>query len=227
MNDLVIIIGDYRFYPARNRLTSPRQARHLTPKMSRVLLHLARHAGETVTREQLLNAAWHGKYASDELLNRAIADLRQAFDDSFRSPSYIETIPKVGYRLMVSVRVEQPESDAVEPAEIAALAADPTVNGDEPAPVTAAAPDSLQVEVRPHQARLVIVSLSLACVILLALLLWVVLGDAFENGDASYQADHGLQLAEMVAANDHQMTDPGNRLQDEPRHGPGRPGDSR
>ncbi len=71
----------------------------------RVLEALLERPGEVVTREQLRERLW----AKDEFvefdasLNTAIQRIRQALGDSAENPRFIETIPRVGYRLIAHV----------------------------------------------------------------------------------------------------------------------------
>jgi Tol biopolymer transport system component len=51
-----------------------------------------------------MEAAWPGVYVSDGAIRRTISHLRDVLDDDAQAPRYIETIPKVGYRLMASVQ---------------------------------------------------------------------------------------------------------------------------
>ncbi len=116
-----IQIGAFRFYPSRNQLASIHRTVHLTPKTSQVLMQLIRRSGQTVKREQLITAVWKNDFASDELLTRAITDLRKAFGDRYKQPEYIETIPKVGYRLIADIAVEpaaeEPGTPQTDPPE--------------------------------------------------------------------------------------------------------------
>jgi len=87
------------------------ESHHLEPKVMDVFVCLARHANELVTRDQIFNAIWRGQDVSDEPITRAIGELRRALKDSRANPSYIETIPKRGYRLIGELRgLEDPES---------------------------------------------------------------------------------------------------------------------
>ena len=62
---------------------------------------LAEHPREVVEREELLRRVWGSRAAvSDEPLTRCIAELRRAFGDSRQTPTYVQTIPKRGYRLL-------------------------------------------------------------------------------------------------------------------------------
>jgi Tol biopolymer transport system component/DNA-binding winged helix-turn-helix (wHTH) protein len=85
-------------------ITQPDSAR-LTSKAAAVLIELARHAGDTVTRDELLERVWKDRVTTPDVLTQAIKELRRAFADDARPPRYIETIPKVGYRLLAAVSV--------------------------------------------------------------------------------------------------------------------------
>lgn len=69
-----------------------------------VLSLLLEHAGEVVTREELQKKLWpsHTFVDFDHSLNTAIRKLRQALCDDKEKPRFIETLPKRGYRFMVT-----------------------------------------------------------------------------------------------------------------------------
>ncbi|MDX1419084.1 MAG: winged helix-turn-helix domain-containing protein [Rubricoccaceae bacterium] len=96
-------LAGWTVVPRANELVRPGETVHVEPKPMEVLLHLARHAGETVPREALMEAVWPGVYVTEHALNRCVSQLRKLFDDDPRAPSVIETIPKAGYRLIAPV----------------------------------------------------------------------------------------------------------------------------
>ena len=73
----------------------------LKPKSMGVLEYLLNHPRSVCTREEILNAVWGRSIVSDDVLSQAIRELRKAFDDDFKSPVVIETIPRSGYRLLL------------------------------------------------------------------------------------------------------------------------------
>jgi len=83
----------------------------ITKKAMAVLIELVRHAGSTLTRDQLLNSVWKDRVTTPDVLTQAIKELRRAFADDARPSCYIETIPKVGYRLIANVAI-LPETGA-------------------------------------------------------------------------------------------------------------------
>src|SRR5262245_20308582 len=77
-----------------------------------LLVFLANTAGRVVPKDELIDAVWDGRFIADTTLTRAVADLRRALGDDQRSPRYIETIPKRGYRLVAAVSANGVSSEA-------------------------------------------------------------------------------------------------------------------
>ncbi len=83
----------------------------LRPKPMQLLLVLMQHPQSLVTKEQLLEEVWSGLVVTDAVLTTAMKELRQALDDNARSPVYIETVHRRGYRFLLPVSdKEVPES---------------------------------------------------------------------------------------------------------------------
>ncbi len=74
-----------------------------------ILVALIEHDGDVVTREELRQRLWssHTFVDFEHGLNTAVKRLREALGDSAEHPRYIETLPRHGYRLMVTV--ERPQ----------------------------------------------------------------------------------------------------------------------
>lgn len=70
--------------------------------------------GEPVPRESLLATAWEGTFVEDSNLSHSILALRRALDPAPDGESYVETVPRVGYRLAVPV-VDEPMAPAATP----------------------------------------------------------------------------------------------------------------
>src|SRR5215469_1299409 len=68
-----------------------------------VLLCLAETPLQVVKKEDLIRSVWNNTFVTDDVLTHSISELRKAFEDDVRQPEFIETIPKSGYRLLVSV----------------------------------------------------------------------------------------------------------------------------
>ena len=106
--------------PALNRLTRDDQELRLEPKVMQVLEVLAETPGEVVTRETLEARVWAGTYVSEDVLQRAIRELRKAFGDDAANPKYVETIRKRGYRLIAPVRHDDVTQASATPSTLPA-----------------------------------------------------------------------------------------------------------
>jgi DNA-binding winged helix-turn-helix (wHTH) protein len=94
-------VGSWSAFPRSGEIRREGQVRHLEPKVMDVLVALWARSGEVVLRSELLDDLWGAApLASDESLTRSISLLRKALGDSPREPTYIQTVPKRGYRAM-------------------------------------------------------------------------------------------------------------------------------
>lgn len=69
----------------------------------RLLVYLAEHAGEVVSIDELLNHVWSGVIVTPDSVYQAVASLRRLLGDDARQPTYIATVPRLGYRLIATV----------------------------------------------------------------------------------------------------------------------------
>ncbi len=93
------------------------------PRALDVLSALVERAGELVTRDEIIAAAWPDTVVEDNNLNMQIAALRRVLDEGPPASSCIQTIPRRGYRFIAPVtRAERPEPPAP-PVHVAAPAA--------------------------------------------------------------------------------------------------------
>ena len=85
----------------------------------RVLEALLEKPGEIITREELKERLWaQDEFVEfDKSLNTAVQKIRDALDDSAKSPRFLETVPKVGYRFVASVDAQQTVAQQDEPQE--------------------------------------------------------------------------------------------------------------
>jgi TolB-like protein/DNA-binding winged helix-turn-helix (wHTH) protein/Tfp pilus assembly protein PilF len=97
-------LGPWRVRPQLGELSHTDTSIHLEPKVMGVLVSLARNAGEVITRDQFIEQVWGGRIVSDEVLSRCISLLRNQLGDDPKNPEYIQTVPKIGYRLIKPVQ---------------------------------------------------------------------------------------------------------------------------
>ncbi|MCG6867944.1 MAG: winged helix-turn-helix domain-containing tetratricopeptide repeat protein [Gammaproteobacteria bacterium] len=96
-------VGDWSVDSASGRITRDGESVKLEPRVMEVLVYLASHQGEVVSRQELEETLWAGTVVSYEALTGAIQKLRRAFKDDRKAPRVIETLSKRGYRLVAPV----------------------------------------------------------------------------------------------------------------------------
>jgi DNA-binding winged helix-turn-helix (wHTH) protein/Tfp pilus assembly protein PilF len=98
-------IGEWGVDSAAGELSGASGAVRVEPKVMDLLLLLASQPGQVVTRERIMEALWPGLVVGEDSLARTVSKLRQALGDDAKSPRYVETISKRGYRLLAEVGV--------------------------------------------------------------------------------------------------------------------------
>ena len=80
----------------------------LTPKVFDTLLVLIENSSHVLTKKELMQKVWPDSFVEENNLAQNISLLRKALGESF-----IQTIPKRGYRFVGEVRTDEPESEPV------------------------------------------------------------------------------------------------------------------
>lgn len=111
-------LGDWIIRPQRDCIERDGEVVRLAPKAMSVLECLVRASGTVVSREMLFDQVWPGGAVTDDALTQRIVELRKALGDSARNPRFIETIPKVGFRLIPHSEPLVDEPVAVEPTAV-------------------------------------------------------------------------------------------------------------
>ncbi len=111
-------MGDWIVRPIEGRLDGATGSHHLQPKSMDVLLCLASSANHIVERNDLIEQVWGHTAITDEPLTRCIHEIRRELGDTRDKPTYIQTIPKRGYRLISAVEPvgRDPESTTLRAA---------------------------------------------------------------------------------------------------------------
>jgi DNA-binding winged helix-turn-helix (wHTH) protein len=91
-------VGAAEVRPATCEVVAAGRREVLQPRVMQVLAALADRRGEVMSREDLLNRCWGGRIVGEDAIQRCVARLRRLADafGGFR----LETIPRVGYRLV-------------------------------------------------------------------------------------------------------------------------------
>ena len=87
----------------------------LQPRIMQVLVALVRAQGGIVTRDDLIASCWDGVIVGDDAINRVLGHLRRLSEGVGRDVLRIETITRVGYRLLVA-EPAKPSGEPLPPA---------------------------------------------------------------------------------------------------------------
>jgi eukaryotic-like serine/threonine-protein kinase len=117
------------------------------------LAYLVAHRDRAVDRDEIIAAAWHDVAVTDDSLIHAISVIRRSLGDDPAQPSFIETIPRRGYRFVAEV---EPVQQFFQPEAIELT---------EPRPATAPPPHSLGWPWRPAVAVAFLVVAAVAAVV--------------------------------------------------------------
>jgi len=85
----------------------------IRPKAFALLNYLLVRSGQLVTKEELLNAIWPETFVSDAVLKVTVGQLREALEDDPKSPRFIETAHRRGYRFIsqIAPQISQPDNN--------------------------------------------------------------------------------------------------------------------
>ena len=103
-----LTFGDYTLDLVSGQLRRGGTAVAMTPKSFAVLHYLASRPAHLVAKQELLDAIWPGVFVGEAVLKTTIRDVRRALGDDSRTPRYIETAHRRGYRFIATVTTAQP-----------------------------------------------------------------------------------------------------------------------
>lgn len=111
-----MVLGRVVFEPARRRLLGERGRLSLTSREADLLEFLATHAGQVISRTQIIDGAWGGvAEASDAAVVSSVYRLRRKLQEA-ASTVRIATVPGHGYRLLLDPAALTAATPVAEPA---------------------------------------------------------------------------------------------------------------
>lgn len=100
-SSLVYEFGDFRLDARKRLLLRGGKPVRLTPKVFDTLVHLVRHHGETVAKDELMRAVWPDTVVEENNLNQNISALRRILGDRRGDNRFIATVPGKGYQFLL------------------------------------------------------------------------------------------------------------------------------
>ncbi|TGE85243.1 hypothetical protein C7Y70_02585 [Pseudoalteromonas sp. KS88] len=97
-------LGRWFVCPITNTFQDNNEQKSIDNKSMQVLLFLIHNDGKTVTKGQIIEHVWQESIVNEEILSVAISKIRKALGDNARQPTFIKTIPNVGYCLVAAVK---------------------------------------------------------------------------------------------------------------------------
>lgn len=102
-DDKRFTVGEWTVEPDTGRVSREGESVSLRPRLMDLLVYLAERANTVVSNDDIIEGPWKGIIVADSSVYGAISDLRKALHDTTQPHTYIETIPKRGYRLIAPV----------------------------------------------------------------------------------------------------------------------------
>jgi len=96
-------IGAWCVNPASGEISRNGETSRVEVRTMRLLLCLAERAGEVVSIDDLLDQVWSDVTVAPDSVYQAVASLRRLLGDDPKQPAYIETVPRLGYRMVAQV----------------------------------------------------------------------------------------------------------------------------
>ncbi|MGH7311572.1 MAG: ATP-binding protein, partial [Candidatus Rokuibacteriota bacterium] len=100
-----MIFGPFRLDAGTESVWRDAEEIRLRPKTFALLRYLAGHPGRLVTKDELVEAVWRGVAVGDAALAVCVGEIRKALGDEARTPRFIETVHRRGYRFIGSAQV--------------------------------------------------------------------------------------------------------------------------
>ena len=106
-----VTIGPLTVFPETGLLfNSNGDEIYLEERLVKLLSLLGENLNELVTRKMLIEQIWNDTIVNEESLTKAISDLKKVLKTHFDNPPQIKTIPKRGYKMIISTPVTKRSS---------------------------------------------------------------------------------------------------------------------
>lgn len=110
-------IGLWTLNTHTNQLLQDDRVVELEYRLTNLLVFLLQNKDRVLAKDEILKAVWQKKVVNDDSVAVAISQLRKALDDNPRTPTYIKTIPGIGYQFILQHEQETTVAEASLPFE--------------------------------------------------------------------------------------------------------------
>ncbi|MGE0824968.1 MAG: AAA family ATPase [Candidatus Binatia bacterium] len=102
-----LVFGPFRLDPKKKQVWRGEELLKLRPMAVSVLQMLVEHSGEVVEKGQLLKKVWAGTYVTKTVLKVCVREIREVLGDDAKSPRYVETVGRQGYRFIGALKANE------------------------------------------------------------------------------------------------------------------------
>ena len=100
-----LLVAGLTIDPVLRRISGPDGETPVEPLVMQLFLHLIDRQGEVLQRRELFHHLWGNGQVGDDSLNRLVGGLRKALERTAGGAVQVETVPRLGYRLIVEPAV--------------------------------------------------------------------------------------------------------------------------
>ena len=104
-NGNIYEFGDFRLIPDEGLLLRNGSSVPLTPKAFATLVILVERHGHLVEKTDLINRIWENAFVEEAAVSRCVWGIRNALGEDPQKKTFIQTVPKRGYRFVADVSV--------------------------------------------------------------------------------------------------------------------------
>ena len=107
---MIFAFDDFELDAGTRELRRGSQVIETEPQVFQLLQLLIENVDRAVSRDEIFQKVWQGRFISDAALSSRISLARAALGDSGKKQRYIKTVPKLGFRFVGKLNLENGEA---------------------------------------------------------------------------------------------------------------------
>lgn len=124
---MIYCFESFELDPGRFELRADGEPRQVEPQVLELLILLAANPDRLVTRDEIIERIWHGRFVSDSAVSSRVKSARRAIGDSGEAQRLIRTVHGKGFRFVGEV-----EFVGEAPAQVGAIATEAAAEAPRP-----------------------------------------------------------------------------------------------